>query len=144
MIAWEHWLKEHPQAWPGTGQFKEGEYVLVWNQAKKKFDLNWYGPYKVLKEKYPNIYELCEIKKGKNGKTIERLISGDRMHKARVNGTLIQGWNIPTRKSKRRVYGNQLQPQLPITVPDDTIIVEVPDQDIDDSTDNTAMLEPQV
>jgi hypothetical protein len=139
------WAKDHPSILSGAGKFQEGEYVLVRNQAKKKFDPNWYGPYKVVTERFPNTYRLREVRNGKDGKIVERLITGDRLHKARVNGQLIRGWNMPVGKGKKRVYGSQLQPQLPITVPDDTIIVEIPDLDLEEgSTDTTAMLEPQV
>lgn len=100
-------------------------------------------------EKYPNTYQLCEIKNGKDSKILERLISGDRLHKAHVNGKLRKGWYMPTGKGKTRVYGNQLMPQLPITVPEDTIIVELPDLDerddvTDEVTDDTVALEPQI
>jgi hypothetical protein len=78
------------------------------------------GNIKVVREKYPNVYELADIKNGKE-KPVERTISGDRMHKARVCGIPDRGWNMPTGRGKKKVFRSKLQPQIPIAVPEDTI-----------------------
>jgi hypothetical protein len=100
-------------------RFKEGEYVLVRNEKKEKFDLNWYGPYLVVQEVTRNVYKLRTIagRDGKNGVELPRLIAGDRLHKARVDGKITRAWNMPGKRTRQRTYGSEADPRVPITVP---------------------------
>lgn len=108
------------------------------NEAKKKPGLNWYGPYEIIAKKFSNTYKLREIGKGGKSKEVERLISGDRLHRAKVYSEVQGGWHMPTGKGKKRLYGSTLWPQLPLEVPEDTIIVEEEDQEGPDIVKNTA------
>ncbi len=103
-------LKDYDKFISRVEKFKKREYVLVQNEAKKKFDLNWYGLYEVIVKKFLNAYILREIKNRKKLRDIERLISRDRLQRARVNRQLVKGQNMPTRKGKRRTYRSKLNP----------------------------------
>ena len=38
--------------------FKKDDWVLVRNEEKQKFEANWFGPYKIIKESPLNTYAL--------------------------------------------------------------------------------------
>ncbi len=114
------WFKDNEKALVGVDKFKEGEHVLVRNEAKEKFDLNWYGPYEVKEVGPHNTYKLRTIagKDGKKGEPLPRMVSGDRLHRAKIQGKITRSWNLPKSQSKkRRTYGSALDQEDEIRVP---------------------------
>lgn len=59
---------------------KEGEWVLMKNNSRLKFDPKWCGPFKVVKEVFKGVYKLKEP----SGKLKSDLVHRDRLKRAKV------------------------------------------------------------
>lgn len=117
----ERWEKSLKRA--EVVKFKKGDYVLIRNESKKKFELNWWGPYEVHEEIKPNVYTLRTTpgRVGQNGDVLPRSITGDRLHLARIKGAITRSWNLPNPRGRPKVYGD-LDPSHPISVPIDSFV----------------------
>ncbi|KAL8658607.1 MAG: hypothetical protein Q9202_007509 [Teloschistes flavicans] len=71
--------------------FVPGDMVLIRTKKPRKFEVDWYGPYKVVKAEILNSYVVKEPGKSPN----KFLISGDRIKMAHIEGDLTKGWRMP-------------------------------------------------
>lgn len=97
--------------------YAKGDYVLVRAENRKKYEGLWYGPYRIHKIAPLGTYQL----KKPNGHLLNLLISGDRLRRARVDGRVTRGWNLPALvgRPKRRLHGSENNPDHPIAAPID-------------------------
>jgi hypothetical protein len=61
--------------------FKANDWVLVRNETAQKYEVKWFGPYKVLSAHPLGTYALAEP----NGRVLRNLINGSRLIEANVN-----------------------------------------------------------
>jgi hypothetical protein len=116
-------------------EYKTNDHVLVRAEGQRKYEGNWFGPYTVVRAALLNTYQL----KTPQGRVLERLISGDRLRRARVSGRITWGWHMPKGESRRRLENN---PALPITVADDTFEPLPPGNDDIEPIENVGLPEP--
>ena len=83
--------------------FKPDDWVLVRNEAKKKFENTWFGPYKVMQSHPLGTYALAEP----NGRVLRNLINGARLIDANV-GDDPKLWASPAGRSALRRAGQKI------------------------------------
>ena len=84
--------------------FKEGQWVLVRNESRQKFEGRWFGPYKVLKSHPLGTYALQEP----GGRVLRNLINGARLLEAYVDRPE-QLWNSSAAGRQLKRAGLSLQ-----------------------------------
>jgi len=85
---------ENKAAWDAKvkgSAFSPGNLVLIRTKKPKKFEVDWYGPYEVVRSEILNTYVLKPPGSSPN----KYLISGDRMKLANVDGEITKGWRMP-------------------------------------------------
>jgi hypothetical protein len=105
----QQWEKDNKRRLAVGVKFKKGDHVLVRNEGKQKFNLNWYRPYEVLEAGPHNTYKLRTVagKDGKKGTELPRMVNGDRLHKVKIQGKLTKSWHLPkSLEKKRQAYRN--------------------------------------
>ncbi|OQD79113.1 hypothetical protein PENSOL_c337G01743, partial [Penicillium solitum] len=83
--------------------FKPGDWVLVRNEAKKKYENTWFGPYKVLESHPLGTYALAEPQ----GRVLRNLVNGARLLDANV-GDDPRLWASPAGRSALRRAGMKI------------------------------------
>lgn len=83
--------------------FQPGDWVLVRNEAKKKYENTWFGPYKVLQSHPLGTYALAEPQ----GRVLRNLINGARLLDANV-GDDPRLWASPAGRSALRRAGMKI------------------------------------
>ena len=83
--------------------FKPGDWVLVRNEGKKKYENTWFGPYKVLQSHPLGTYALAEP----GGRVLRNLINGARLLDANV-GENPRHWASPAGRSALRRAGTKI------------------------------------
>ena len=92
--------------------YEVGDWVLIKAGNPRKWEPQFYGPYKVSRKEFANTYEL----KKPSGQTYEYLVHGDRLHRARVDGRVTRGWHLPRTRGRpgRQSFASELDPERPI------------------------------
>ena len=106
--------------------FDKDEWVLVQAENTKKWEGKWFGPYKITKMALLNTYEL----RTPNGQKIPRLINGERLRKARVEGRVTRGWRLPRNPGRQRLHGSENNPEHAVAAPLDQF-KPLPEEDDD-------------
>ena len=106
--------------------FDKDEWVLVQAENTKKWEGKWFGPYKITKTAPLNTYEL----RTPNGRKMPRLINGERLRKARVEGRVTRGWRLPRNPGCRRLHGSENNPEHAVAAPLDQF-EPLPEEDDD-------------
>jgi transposase InsO family protein len=84
------------------GSLAEGMWVLVRNEAKQKFESNWFGPYKIIKANPLGTYALAEP----GGRVLRNLVNGRRLVNAHVSNPN-QMWTTSGGKWQLRRQGDK-------------------------------------
>ena len=94
---------ENKAAWDAKVKgeaFAPGEMVLIRTKKSKKFEVDWYGPYEVVRKEILNTYVLKPPGSSPN----KYLISGDRMKLAYVDEAISKGWRMPRGRGRPRKH----------------------------------------
>ena len=80
--------------------FASDEMILIWTKKFKKFKIDWYEPYEVVRKKILNIYVLKLLKSSFN----KYLINDDRMKLIYINETISKDWRMFKSREKSRKH----------------------------------------
>ena len=80
--------------------FTFDEMILIQTKKFKKFEINWYEPYEIVRKKILNIYVLKFFESSFN----KYLINDDRMKLTYINETILKDWRMFKSRRKPRKH----------------------------------------
>ena len=112
-------LREDSMKYPH--EFKEGDFALVRNEAKNKFESQWFGPFRIEKCTPLGTYRMTEP----GGNVLKHLINGQRLVRANTAGRNVEKfWNSSKIQRQLRKTAKELKEMQSAAAVDEALAQE--------------------